>query len=393
MTTNLYAASNQWANRPVDERFWTLEDMFERTNGYAISACQATAKMGDLIVEPTPSNDLTLRGSKGAQAKLTNWAFRQLATRVSAPAGYLASLPAPVVATCLNTGLDRFNKDNEDTRLLFHNQPETGLVCRSLTSENYSRIWNRDIVKRLLDLPEQGWQVPPARPMFRGEYDADNTRLATEEDCLKLRGGMLSIKPGDVIGPAGLYASDHDMFAFLVNEQVIDDGTDCGLGRGVFVSNSEVGKAAFKVVKFLYAYVCANHIVWDAKEVKELKIVHRGSANSRFGSQMSIELRNYSDQSSSVEEARIKMCKRIEIGGNKDEVLDKIFGKKTLGLTKGIIGEAYDHAVQHEHIYKASPRSIWGMVQGVTALSRKLPHADDRATLDKAAGKMMTINF
>ena len=27
MSTNLHAASSQWANRPADERFWTLRDM------------------------------------------------------------------------------------------------------------------------------------------------------------------------------------------------------------------------------------------------------------------------------------------------------------------------------------------------------------------------------
>ena len=45
-----------------------------------------------------------------------------------------------------------------------------------------------------------------------------------------------------MIAPAGIYASDHDMFAFLVNEEYrIDDGSDGGLARGFFVQNSEVG--------------------------------------------------------------------------------------------------------------------------------------------------------
>jgi len=45
-----------------------------------------------------------------------------------------------------------------------------------------------------------------------------------------------------MISPAGIYASDHDMFSFLVNEEYrIDDGSDGGLARGFFVQNSEVG--------------------------------------------------------------------------------------------------------------------------------------------------------
>ena len=39
-----------------------------------------------------------------------------------------------------------------------------------------------------------------------------------------------TMKLGDLIAPAGIYASDHDMFAFMVNEDArIDDGSDEGI--------------------------------------------------------------------------------------------------------------------------------------------------------------------
>ena len=48
--------------------------------------------------------------------------------------------------------------------------------------------------------------------------------------------------------PSGLYASDHDMFAFLVApDRVISDGGGGSLMRGIFVRNSEVGDAALSV--------------------------------------------------------------------------------------------------------------------------------------------------
>ena len=42
-------------------------------------------------------------------------------------------------------------------------------------------------------------------------------RIATEADVLRGAGFGLSIRVGDKIAPAGLYASDHDMFVFMVN--------------------------------------------------------------------------------------------------------------------------------------------------------------------------------
>jgi hypothetical protein len=39
------------------------------------------------------------------------------------------------------------------------------------------------------------------------------------------------------------------------------------------------------------------------------------------------------------------------------------------------------------------PNTVWGMVQGVTRYSQSLPHADKRTELDRAAGKLMQIEF
>ncbi len=88
--------------------------------------------------------------------------------------------------------------------------------------------------------------VPPARPAFP---DQPGTRPATEDDVLAVK-DFLSINVGDPVAPAGLYASNHDMFAFLINEENrIDDGSDSGLSRGVFFENSEVGAKALPTLK------------------------------------------------------------------------------------------------------------------------------------------------
>lgn len=390
MALNLFQASKQWATRPDDERFWTLREMYEQCRGYAGLARQATVNVNALQVSASDAGDLQLSGDEGRPAKFTHWAFGQLCSRVGAPAGYLRELPAPMAASCLDYGLRRIGSDGAaESKVLFHANGD--LVCRSFTSDDYARIWNWEVIERLLQLAALGWRVPPARPARENQNGA---RPATEADILPNQGDFgLRVKVGDVIAPAGLYASDHDMFAFLVNESArIDDGSPCGLARGVFVTNSEVGAASLKVTRFLYRHVCGNHIVWDAKDVKELRIVHRGRNDHRFGFQMEAELRMYAEESASDDEARVKSAKRCSLGGNKDEVIDKLFGLRILPRKR--LEQAYDYAEREaDQRLDVSPRSAWGFAQGITAMSQKEAYADARVELDRAAGKVLSIAF
>lgn len=381
---NLYEASNQWATRPDDERFWTLDEMYAACRGYHQTARQASVKMEDLSVD-ADRTDVLLAGREGSQAKFTHWSFGQLCNRVNAPASYLRTLDSYTAAACLNFGLR--SKSDGEAKLLMH--ANGSLVCRAFTSDEYSRIWNWEIVDRLRGAIGDGWRVPPARPARQGQA---GSRPAKAEDVLP--GGVasnsgLSVKVGDLIAPAGLYASDHDMFVFMVNEDVrIEDGSDGGLARGFFISNSEVGAAALKVTKFLYRHVCGNHIVWDVKDVSELKIVHRGRADRRYGYKLGAELRKYANESESGDRQRIESTKRLILGANKDEVLDRLF--KANVLPRKTLDAAYEQAVIHE---QDSPRSAWGMAQGITRLSQDTTYADARVAMDRAAGKVLSMAF
>lgn len=389
MALNLFAANQQWSTRPDDERFWSLDDMAAQCKAYAAQAAHATVRMNQIGIDSTDEGDLCIVGPQGRAAKFTHWSFGQLAGRVSAPADYLRRLPAPVAAQCLNSGLERFGNDGASANVLFHANGD--LICRSFTSDDYARIWNWEVIDRLTNLAGQGWRVPPARPAHENQTGA---RPATDADILPNQGDFgLRIKVGDQIAPAGLYASDHDMFAFLVNEDVrIDDGSPNGLARGVFVMNSEVGAASLKVVRFLYRHCCGNHIVWDAKDVQELRIVHRGQNDRRFGYQMIAELRRYADESTAGDVDRINSAKRFSLGDNKDEVLDRLFGLKI--LPKKTIESAYEKAIaEADYRTHVNPRSAWGIAQGITALSQNSVHADKRMELDRAAGRVMSIAF
>jgi hypothetical protein len=325
--------------------------------------------------------EVGLHGSNGSKALLTHYAFGQIAARVQAPASYLRRLPAPLAAECLNTGLEAKGEDKE-ARLLFHRN-NGDLLLRAVTGEVYERVWNWEVTSRLLNLQDQGWRTAPARPA-----NDSNTRkrLATAEDC----GPWTRIQPGETIAPAGLYASDHDMFAFLLHpDRVIDDGSGKPLFRGFFCWNSEVGDKSWGISKFLFESACGNHIIWGTKAVAEFRFAHIGHINERIARTVQVELRKYADDSVSDEEARIKAARQFVIAASKDEVLDKVFRMRIPVLSRKALEASYGAAEKAEY----DPKTAWGMVQGITRVSQETAYADQRTELDRAAGKVMQIAF
>lgn len=381
----LFKANRQWAERPDDERFSSLEQMLAACKDYFKSAAESRAAWGDFRCE-ADAGEVYLVGKEQQRAAFTHYAFGQLCQRIEAPASYLRELPATLAVQNLNHGLAKRGEQGT-AQMLFHGR-NGSLVLRAATSDRYERVWNWEVLERMLGLEAQGWRVPPARPAREGQKGA---RPATEADVLQDRdgGGGLSIEVGDLIAPAGLYASDHDMFVFLVNEQRrIEDGSEGGLSRGFFVENSEVGDSSLRVTRFLYRHVCGNHIVWGAKGVTELSIRHVGNPRARFAA-MEAQLKRYSDASASDEEAIIAKARSFRLGATKEEVLERLFKKERVATKKAL--EQGLEAIRAEQ--DGDPLSAWAVVNGLTRASQASPYADQRTELDRAAGEVLQIAF
>jgi hypothetical protein len=357
----LFQASKQWATRPEDERFESLTALHSATKHYAEVAREKRLPFADLRVEAI-DGDVQLIGKANVPAKFTHWAFGQLCSRVGAPASYLRELPATLACQNLNHGLAQRVSDsssNATANLMFHQNG--GLVLRSLLTDDYSRIWNYEIVERLQALEAQGWE--PARPDIR-------------------------VSMGDF--PA-LYASDHDMFAFVRNSHLTVDerGSDGAIYKGVIVENSEVGASALKLTRFLYREMCGNHIIWGASKVLEISVRHVGDARYRWNGYFAA-VRRYADESVSDLEAKIAESKVKLIGTTKDEVLDALFGKRINGLSRLTLEKGYDAVIPAQD---GPANSQWGIVQGLTRYSQTIPYADKRTEIDRAAGKVLEATF
>ncbi len=384
MSQNLYSASRQWAERPSDERFWTLLQL--RQSAYDHFKHSATREV-DLASVRTEAidGDVQIVGRKEMPTRFTHYSFGQLCNRVGAPASYIRSLPATLASQNLNVGLKRL-EDRKASMLLHSN----GVWhVQAFLSTVYQRIWNYQVCDWLLSLPS-GWRVPPAR---LASDDSPGARRATRADILSDEGGGsgLSVSVGDMIAPAGLYASDHDMFAFLVNESQILEASPGGresLLRGFFCRNSEVGDAAFSLVMFYYEHVCGNHIVWGARDVMTFSIRHVGERARSYQNEATRAISRISAQSMAEDRARIIQARAFLLGQDRGEVIDLVWDKGVFSRRRA--EEVYAVAERYADIH-GNPRSAWGYAAGATRLSQSIPYADERMAMDRAAQKVLAL--
>lgn len=403
---NLMQASQQWADRPADERYWTLEDMQAAANELRRASVEAVPlPIGSFRVRAEESGDLTLFGQKEGNSRFSHFSLGQLCNfiapdtddghreRAISPDGLRRFGPAKL-AELINMDIAKVSAKPVKPLWLKGSQVSghaPGVFARAFNGPKYSRIWNNDIISRLIDLKGQGFRVPPARPSSNTDSRA---RQATPADCLDNVMAGLGIKPGDMIAPAGLYMGEKDMFAFMVNEgKQINAGGGTSLKRGFFVGQSELGDESFWLTTFGYNDVCGNHIVWGASNVVKIEVRHVGrDVFQKTIGELRVKITEYANSSVSDIEAKIARARIIEFGKDKPSTVDFLYGKRINGLGRNVLESAYDAAVKHPADGgNAAPTSAWGMVQGLTRLSQASEYAEKRVELDVAASKVLAL--
>jgi hypothetical protein len=365
--TNLYKASAQWASRPDDQRFLDLESLKAHVAGRRLISREATLRLDELSVDADDEN-VYLSGHNGAPVSFTNWSFGQLAQQVGAPAGYLRKLPAQVAKLNLLVGLNG-ERGTEQSKLLYsYGQDEQRGELRGMTGPMYGRIWDEQVVDAVQHMNADGrWTVPT--PFKKPGDTAPSTFIVDKHSTT-------------------LYASDRDVFMFLVDEDRAIEVDDQAYFRGFYVWNSEVGRATFGISTFLYSYVCANRIIWNATDVQELRIRHTALAPDRFIEQALPALNAMSDASPQPIINAIKEAKATKIAdtvaGVEKWLADKGIGKLESKVGIELAARGGDTGASGD------PTNVWDVVQGLTALARDIPHADERITFERQVGALLT---
>lgn len=368
--TTLMRASNQWASRPDDQRFTSLDDLLafskaqrERSRSLAVSSRRIEARP----VEDDPAA-LVVLGPDGMPTNPTHWAFGQLAQRIKAPAGYLRTLPADIAADAINHGLR--HRGIEDVGALLRTEDDQ--VCpdlAALTGPNYGRVWNADVIGALTKKFGNGVDGDFTVP---GEFGVGLERVTKDNTTL--------------------FASDRDMFVFLADEknriEVPNrrDGRTGSMARGFFVWNSEVGSTSLGVSTFLFDYVCCNRIVWGAADVQEIRIRHTVSAPDKFLEEVGPALLAYSQSSTQGINDAIAAAQARKISGKEDEALDFLTNRTRFSRTQV-------QAINLAHIAEEGRpiETLWDATVGITAYAKGMAHQDARIEAERIGGKILDM--
>ena len=156
--------SSEWFNRPDDERYLSLDDLWANVKGRSERSRSRVVQTADIRVEAARDNPerlhLVLPKAQEPVAP-THWAFGQLASIVGAPASYLRQLPAPLAGINLQYGLTNHRAEQVKTF-----ETEDGRTeLRAVTGPDYGRIHDFELVEAVQRIAGNGtgdtrWKVP-----------------------------------------------------------------------------------------------------------------------------------------------------------------------------------------------------------------------------------------
>ena len=370
------AVSSQWFARSPDETFPSLGALYAFTEKRAreSSSTVTDTRALEIIGEPDPENPT--RGfiqidhkESGEITSPTNHAFNQVSRLAGAPAGYLAGLPAPLAADCINWGL-QYERQRDQIQVL-----DTGDSTRAFTGPDYGRIWHHEIVQAIQHMNRRTGN----RFKIPGVID-----WGSRND-----NGTFNYDP-EADGGSTLFASDRDMFGFLCDDRnpieigTLADGSPDNMFRGFFFWNSEEGTRTAGVAAFYLRGVCQNRCLWGVENFQEVKIRHTKFAPDRFAAEAAPALESFCEGRTADLIAGVEEAKAAQVAHDEDSML--VFLNKRAGLSLRQSRLAIErHEVEEGH----KPESAWDMAQAITAIARDIPNQDNRIMLERSAGAIL----
>ena len=375
--STLLQAHRQWATRPQDQRFETLDALAESVNNRRTRSRSVDVDGSAVTAKIAEGTIVLNRGFNSVEP--SHWSFGQLSGWLKAPAAYLRTLPPELAVSCLNNGLQAQAKEIGSLKFMAVTEDDKPInTLQAVTSTTYGRIWDADVVagaKRLVERSGGRFYNPKAY----GHRDG-----ATPDGFKTL--------DSSVKKPSGLYASDRDCFLFMIDGgSILDVGPRAQLNRGFILWNSEVGSRTFGLMTFLFNTCCGNHMIFGAKEVNQLIIRHTANGPARFDSEATPALLAYCNESARPLEAQVRKAQETLIAPVRatkpEELFVQVndFAGKYAKFTKGEIRSGIDFAKAEE----GDCRTVWQLVQGLTAYARGFDWIDARVDLESRAGRLM----
>jgi hypothetical protein len=364
--------SSEWFSRPDDERYLSLSELYGAVRSRADRATARTVESRAVRVEASSDNPerLTLFvPGRDAPIAPTHWSFGQLCSLVGAPSSYLRDLPASLAGINLQHGL--LSHRGELVKTL---EAEDGRVeLRAVTGPDYGRIWDHELVGAVMKIAGDGtgdtrWKVPGVLDWATMTHNpfVDVTKETTT-----------------------LYASDRDVFLFLVDDTNpieagrLPNGDPDFYFRGFYCWNSEVGSKTLGIASFYLRAVCMNRNLWGVEDFQEISIRHSKFAAQRFAHEATPALRNFANSTPGPFIAGVR-ASRETIVARSDEDRDAFLRKR--GFSKAETAKIIASVLQEEG---RPPESVFDFVQGITAVARGKAHQDSRLELEGKAKALL----
>jgi hypothetical protein len=364
--------SSEWFFRPDDERYLNLTDLYDAVRRRAARAQARTVESRAVRVEAARDNAgrlALLVPGRSEPVAPTHWSFGQLCGLVGAPTSYIRQLPAPLAGINLQHGLLSHRAELVKTL-----EADDGRIeLRAVTGPDYGRIWDHELVAAVMKIAGNGvgdtrWKVPGVLDWATMTH---NPFVEVTKDTTTL------------------YASDRDVFLFLVDDTNpieagrLSDGSPDLYFRGFYCWNSEVGSKTLGIASFYLRAVCMNRNLWGVENFEQITIRHSKFAAQRFAHEATPALTSFANSSPAPFIAGIKSARERIVARN-DEDRDDFLRKR--GFSKSETTKIIETVLQEEG---RPPESVFDFVQGITALARGKAHQDARLELEGKAKRLM----
>lgn len=365
--------SAQWASRPDDQKFLDLSSLKAQVGAWRAASGTKEIVPKQLVLKHDAKNPeaLTLEVD-GMPAAMTHFGFQQLAWAAKTPADYMRRLPPALAAVNVNYGL----KAAQQKALSAYVMAGESATLRGITSPTYGRIYDEDVVDAVMKIAGNGtsdtrWKVPGCID-WRSAHGVSYNPMVdiTKENTT-------------------LYASDRDIFLFLVDDMnpievgKLPSGDPDLMFRGFYVWNSEVGQRTFGVATMYLRGVCQNRNLFGVEQFNETVFKHTSGAPEKFLTMAAPALQSFTEGSTTKLVEGVKAAKAAKVSNTDEERVEF--------LAKFGFSEKQAQALIYRSVAEEgrSPVSVWDHAQAISAQARQEPLQEKRLAMEQVAGKML----
>lgn len=344
MKQNLTNASVELFRRTADERFGTLQELWDHCHREHTSSRDLWTPPQEM--RPTPSDGrLDLDIASAGRLGLNSWSFGQLCQLAGLNKDTVNRLQPSTAARVFEETLPRGTKPLQ----VFVRGDST----RSIHGAAYTRLPNVELLTMLKEFAV-GFQPPQ--------------EAGQSGDC----------------GGSGLYCGEQDMFVFMIDPLGWIEIEGEAFAPGFFMWNSEVGRRSVGVQTFWFQAVCRNHIVWDAVEIVDFSRKHTASVWEAVS-----EIRRLIERLVDRREARrdsfarvIRKAMDASLGSDVDEVT-ALLAKH--GVTRSLAKQALETARQSGRF------TIFSVVDALTRVTGQYRFVGDRTEVEVTASRLLAL--